>query len=192
MHWTYCHIDGVTAQELQKAYDGLAMSRKAHIDRLRQEKDRIRSLVGELLVQRLLAEHYGIKDAKLNRKENGQPYLTGCSLYVSITHCEDLVACAVSENPVGIDLEKIRPVDLKLCRHVCQPEEKTYVLGEYPENTDGECLDEQVLERFFEIWTAKEAYFKKCGTGITNLKSVNVLPVQRQIHRSGDYMLQIL
>ena len=189
MHWTYCHIDGVTAQELQKAYDGLAMSRKAHIDRLRQEKDRIRSLVGELLVQRLLAERYGIKDAKLNRKENGQPYLTGCSLYVSITHCEDLVACAVSENPVGIDLEKIRPVDLKLCRHVCQPEEKAYVLGSHPE---GQCREEKVLQRFFEIWTAKEAYFKKCGTGITDLKSVNTLPIRGQIHRLGDYILQII
>ena len=192
MHWTYCDTAAFTAQELQKAYDGLSASRKAHIDRLRQPKDKRRSLTGELLVQRLLADRFGIRDARLNRRENGQPYLTGCSLYVSISHCENMVACAVSNEPVGIDLEKIRPIDRKLCRHVCLPEEKTYVLGDYPEDTVGECRDEKVLERFFEIWTAKEAYFKKCGTGITNLKSVNVLPVQRQIHRSGDYMLQIL
>ena len=48
------------------------------------------------------------------------------------------------------------------------------------------------MQRFFEIWTAKEAYFKKCGTGITNLKSVNSLTLSRQMHILGDYILHII
>ena len=192
MHWTYCDTAAFSAGELQKAYAELSASRKEYIDRLRQEKDKIRSLTGELLLQRLLTEHYGVERAQLHRRENGQPYLTDCDLFVSITHCEDQVACVVSREPVGIDLEKIRPIDLKLCRHVCLPEEKAYVLGDHPEDQAGVCQDRQTLERFFEVWTAKEAYFKKCGTGITDLKSVNVLPLPRQMHRLDDYILQIL
>ena len=192
MHWTYCDTATFSGRELQKAYEALSSSRKAYIDRLRQQKDKIRSLTGELLVQRLLKEHYGVENATLHRAENGQPYLLDCDLCVSITHCEDKIACAVSREPVGVDLEKIHPINLKLCRHVCVSEEKAYVFGDYPENQVGDCQDRKVLERFFEIWTAKEAYFKKCGTGITDLKSVNILTLPRQIHRLGDYILQIL
>ena len=48
-----------------------------------------------------------------------------------------------------------------------------------------------VIRRFFEIWTGKEAWFKMQGTGITDLKSVNVLQLNRQLHSMEDYMIQI-
>ena len=89
-------------------------------------------------------------------------------------------------------MERIRPVDLRLCRHICVPEETAYLLGDCRESDDRECRDPEVLFRFFEIRTAKEAYFKKCGTGITGLKTVNILPLKRKIHRIEDYILQIL
>ena len=192
MHWSCCDIASFSADELQRAYEKLSPSRKEHIDRLHRQKNKDCSLAAEVLVQRLLEEHYGVTGAELHRKENGQPYLTGCDLYVSISHCEQKVACAVSCDPVGIDIERIRPVNLKLCRHVCVVEEKAYVLGETRGYEDRECQDSDVLRRFFEIWTAKEAFFKKNGTGITDLKSVNILPLPRQVHMVEDYLVQIL
>ncbi len=189
MHWTLCQISDFSQDALSQAYDALSPSRKSHIDRLKKQSDKIRSLTGELLVQKLLREYYSLSTGVLHRRENGQPYLTGCDLYVSISHCDSKVACAVSRSPVGIDIEKIRPIDLKLCRHICREEEKEYVLG----GAEGcFCEDPSVLYRFFEIWTGKEAYFKKCGTGITDLKSVNILPLKRQIHTLDDYMVQII
>lgn len=192
MHWTCCDMASFSAEELQRVYEKLSPSRKEHIDRFRQQKSKACSLAAETLVQRLLEEHYGVTDAKLHCKDNGQPYLTGCNLYVSISHCEGKIACAISCDPVGIDIERIRPVNLKLCRHVCVPEEKAYVLGKCREYEDRECQDPEVLRRFFEVWTAKEAYFKKCGTGITDLKSVNVLQLPRKIHMEEDYLVQIM
>ena len=192
MHWTCCDTASFSAEELQSAFEKMSSSRKEYIQSLRQPKDKARSIAGEMLVQRLLKEHYGITHAQLHRKENGQPYLTGCDLYVSISHCEGKIACAISHEPVGIDLERIRPVNLQLCRHVCVAEEKVYVLGGRREYEDRKCQDPAVLRRFFEIWTAKEAYFKKCGTGITNLKSVNVLTLPRKVYMVEEYMVQIL
>lgn len=190
MHWSCCNTADFTQDALQQAYAQLSDSRKEHIDRLRQPEDKARSLAAELLVQKLLREKYAITDAVLHRKTNGQPYLSGCDLHVSISHCDGTVACAISREPVGIDVERIRPINLNICRHVCTEEEKAYV------GTDGSegqtCRDPDILRRFFEVWTAKEAYFKKCGTGITDLKSVNILPLPRQTHRIGDYLLQIL
>ena len=192
MHWNYCDTASFSAEEIRRLYERLSPSRKTYIDSLHREKDKLRSLTAEFLIYRILQEHYDLHGCKLHRRENGEPYLTGCSLSVSISHCGEKIACAVSREPVGIDLERIRPVDLKLCRHVCTAEEKAYVLGDYPENLGEECGDPDVLRRFFEIWTAKEAYFKKRGTGITGLKSVNVLPLPRKIFMVEDYMVQML
>ena len=44
--------------------------------------------------------------------KNGKPMTNGC--YFNISHSHGLVACAVSDVPVGIDVEKIRPVPPRL------------------------------------------------------------------------------
>ena len=177
MHWSYRDVASFSNNELQRTYSQLSPSRKAHIDRLRPQEDKRRSLAAEILVQELL-QSLGITNAVLHRHPNGQPYLTGCDLYVSISHSHQMVACALSADPIGIDIERIKPLDFKICRHLCTEEEKAYC-GEN-------------LHRLFEIWTAKEAYFKKQGTGITDLKSVNILPLPRQYHRTEDYMICII
>lgn len=192
MHWSYCDTGRFSDEALHKAYASLSPSRKTHIDRLRQQEDQRRSLAAELLVQSTLQQHYGITRACVHRKPNGQPYLEGCDLHISISHSGSMVACAVSERPIGIDIEQIRPVNLKLCRHFCVDAEKNYLLRSQPEPEDPECHDPEILDRFFEIWTAKEAYFKKCGTGITDLKSVNILELKREMHKLDGYILHII
>jgi len=67
-----------------------------------------------------------------------------------------------------------------------------YLLAGKESADENPCRDPEILHRFFQIWTAKEAYFKKCGTGITNLKSVNILPMERQCFQIEDYFIQIL
>lgn len=190
MRWCCRDTAAFSEEDLNRAYANLSSSRKAHIDRLRRQEDKLRSLAAELLVQELLHRHYGITDAALHRNPDGQPYLTGCDLHVSISHSDRMVACALSEAPIGIDIEKIRPMSLNICRHLCVEEERAYLLDGLTENE--ECQDPAVLHRLFEIWTAKEAYFKKQGTGITDLKSVNILTLPRQTHIVEDYMVCII
>lgn len=192
MYWKLCDVRSVSGDALQQAYEALTPSRKVHIDRLRRREDKVRSLVAGILVRQLLQEHFHINDASVCRGDAGQPYLTGCDLFVSISHSDTMAACAVSQNPVGIDIEKIRPIDLSLCRHVCTEEEKQYVLGSLTQWPEGLCRDTEMLHRFFEIWTGKEAYFKKAGTGITDLKSVNILSLDRHMHIFDDYILQYI
>lgn len=189
MRWLCCNIDAFSQADLQQARAKLSPSRREYIDRLKHKQDQDRSLAAELLLQQLL-HRMDIDTAVLHRKENGQPYLTGCDLQVSISHSHSKVACAVSRSPVGIDIERMDPIKLQMCRHVCTPEEKAYVLSGTSE--DVFCQDPAVLQRFYEVWTAKEAWFKKLGTGITGLKSVNILPMPRQFHTIDGYMVQIL
>lgn len=176
MKWLILRTADFSEAQYAAVYDRLSPSRRAHIDSFRHTGARRRSLTGELALRTLLAQE-GI-DAVPERLPSGQPVLQGSDLCVSISHCDDLVACAISDSPIGIDVEKIRPVKPAMIERVCTPEELAWV-GED-------------RERFFAVWTAKEAYFKMVGTGITDLRSVNTLTLPRQLIRRDKYLIQLV
>lgn len=190
LNWSYIRLSELSPEDYRDILDSLSDSRKNHVARFQKEDDRRRSLAGEYLARRLAAEA-GVTDARLERLAGGQPVFDRGGLHLSIAHSRDLVVCAVDTAPIGIDAELLRPFKPGLLRHVCTPEEQDYVLGNGPLPEDL-CQDRDKITRFFEIWTAKEAWFKKQGTGITDLKSVNILPMARQIFYVDDYMIQIL
>lgn len=192
MKWLYGKFSDFTAEEYRSAYRTLTESRKQRVDRYKREDDRARSLLGELLLRKLLFEEYGIENAQLETAPNGRPMLKNEKLFVSIAHCEEMAACAVSEKSVGIDIERVIPRALSLALRICTKEEEVYLFGHLPESSDYLRTDPEALERFYEIWTAKEAYFKYKGTGITDLRSVNILTLDRQLHRIDDYLVQIV
>lgn len=182
MKWSYCFLQSLTEQDLLDTYNLLEDDRKEHIDRLKQPADRSRSLAGELLIKKLLSESFGISSPVICRGKNGQPFVKDSNVFISITHSDSLIAVAADLKPVGIDAEKIKPYNLKLIERVCCDEEKAYVLS------DNSLTD----RRFCEIWTAKEAYFKRQGTGITDFKSVNILSLDRHIFDLNGYLIQII
>lgn len=79
----------------------------------------------------------------------------GC--YFNISHSHGLVACAVAEVPVGIDVEKIRPVPPRLLR-ILSPAEREYVRCD---------------EDFFRLWTLKEALIKCRGGVLGQIRHVH-------------------
>lgn len=104
---------------------------------------------------------YGLVREKLGfsgefeRTENGKPYAEGCSIRFNISHSGTYAAVALSDGEVGIDIERIREVNLKIAEKFSSDEREYIQSAENPQKA------------FFEIWTAKEAYLKKCGTGLT-------------------------
>ena len=86
--------------------------------------------------------------------EHGAPYLED-GPYFSISHCKQGIAVAVSDTPIGIDIEAIRPFNEGLMRKTMNSEEQTHIFSSsYPET------------EFIRLWTQKEAYVKMQGTGI--------------------------
>ena len=189
MRWLCSRLVDFTAEEYGKAYEALTPGRKARIDRYRRQEDRMRSLAGEILAKRL-AREMGDEAPVVENMPSGQPVLRSSHLHLSIAHSADRVACAVSLQPVGIDIEQVRPFRAGMLRHVCTEEEREFVLQ--GQESQGEITDPRILDRFFEIWTGKEAWFKKAGTGIQNLQSVQVLSLPREVHRVEDYIIQIM
>lgn len=61
----------------------------------------------EAAVQKILAEHFGVREAVILRTENGKPYLSGNvpPLFFSVSHTDDTLFIAFSDENVGIDAE---------------------------------------------------------------------------------------
>lgn len=190
MNWRCCRLEDFSRAEYEAAYQQLTDARRARIDRCRRQEDRLRSLAGELLAKSLAGDA-GIPQPVVEQLESGQPVLSGSDLYISIAHSGDLVACAIHTAPVGIDAEQLRPFRAGMLRHVCTEAETAYVLGDEP-LPEGQITDPGMIHRFFEVWTGKEAFFKRAGTGITDLKSIDILPLPREIFRVDEYLIQIM
>lgn len=179
MKWLFCKTTDITTEEYNVIYKGLSSSRKSHIDRMKKFEDKQRSLAVTKLLIRLLAE-CGESDFALETLENGKPQLVGSNLFFSLSHSGEGVVAAVSETPIGIDIEKIKPIDEKLIDYVCNAKEKEYVQSEKA-NVD---------YRFLTVWTAKEAFYKKNGG--TGVRAVDTTLFQKSVHKIEDFIITIV
>lgn len=175
MKWYHIDIRDMTRAQFDSWYAMADEDRRIRTDDFRQEADRMRSVAGDHLARMGIAAHCGLDPAQIRfaRTEKGKPYVLGVEVHFNLSHSGDFVVCAVSDRPVGIDVEQIRIVRQKLAEKVCCPEELEY-LRDAPGWQDP--VTGWALRRFFRIWASKEAYFKWAGTGITDLKSFNTVP----------------
>ena len=75
--------------------------------------------------------------------------------YFSISHCKSGIAVAVSKQPIGIDIETVRPLKVDLVKKTMNPLEQEAILSA-----------PQPDWAFTRLWTRKEAFLKMKGTGI--------------------------
>ena len=113
-----------------------------------------------IMLDELLAEWGRMHQLPVNEQpiflynEYGAPYIEG-GPHFSISHCKTGIAVAVSENPIGIDIEVIRTFKADLMRKtMSEDEQKAITSSETPE------------VEFIRFWTQKEALLKLQGTGI--------------------------
>lgn len=186
MKWYHIDIREMTREQFDSWYAMADASRREKCDACRAEEDRLCSIAGDHLARTGLAEVCGMDPAAIRcgRTDDGKPYAIGLKAHFNISHSGHLVVCAVSERPVGIDAELIRPVRSRLTGKVCTPAELAWI-QEAP--GWGEMLEGEAMERFFRIWTAKEAWFKWAGTGITDLKAFDTLD---HIRRGGTFRME--
>ncbi len=87
--------------------------------------------------------------------EYGKPYWQD-GPHFNFSHCKTGVLVAVSDTPIGVDIESYHAFDEALLRRVMNEEECADILA-----------DKEPVKRFIYYWTRKEAYLKYKGVGIT-------------------------
>jgi 4'-phosphopantetheinyl transferase len=97
---------------------------------------------------------------KFGKTATGKPWLMPAGRpHFNISHCESMVACALSSNlEVGIDVEPLdRAVPLALAEWYCSPAEQHWLAGLSPASRQ---------QGFMTMWTLKEAVLKAAGCGL--------------------------
>ncbi|MBQ9936356.1 MAG: 4'-phosphopantetheinyl transferase superfamily protein [Lachnospiraceae bacterium] len=164
----------------------LYTARKEAVERLNNQKAKLASMATGLLLQEITKQELGIKPEELiiSKKEQGKPYIVGYEDFCfNISHAGDMVAIAYGDSPVGIDIELVRcrENDLKVAKR-CFAEEEYRFITEEAYELDMENISRSKEERFFMVWTMKEAYLKYKGTGISvPMKSFVVRPYENKV-----------
>lgn len=135
------------------------------------------------LLSRAAKELCGCKDAEVLVSEGGKPYFANLDMKFSISHSGERMIIAVSDREIGADIQIKKPMRDGVAKRFFTEGEQEYVFS-------ADSPDEQ-LDRFYEIWTKKEAYGKWKGCGLSNVLSVDVTKMSFYTEDDGEYALAI-
>lgn len=130
------------------------------IKNLRKSEDKIRSLYSELLIRYALKEKFNlaVEDIKFIKNRFSKPLLLGYeNIHFNLSHCGHWIVCAVSDSPIGIDIEKIESGDNRFIEEVLHYKEIEY-LTRFEGNEKN--------TKYYTLWCLKEAYGKYMGVGL--------------------------
>ena len=176
MEILFKNSETLTGEEISLWETEFDSKRVALVNR-KQEKDRILSICGDLLILKAFKSKFKDKPLLTKYTEHGKPYLKDNEFYISVSHKGNLAVCAVCEREIGIDIESVKTFDKRLADRICNEQELNYI-----GNDD---------LRFAQIWTIKEAYSKLCGHGIAmGLKSI-IIDIQNKTVCNLPYYTEV-
>ena len=170
--------DALTDEKLyEKAYSLIPEYRKTKADKMKMYENKLQTVTAGLLLNYAVGK-WSIKtgerdyktdenlyekvdiisvieannqyfDYEIAYNSQGKPYfLSNREIFFNISHSSNYVACVIGDRPVGIDIEKARKGRQNLAKRFFDISEAEWIK---------ECDSDQ---RFFRIWTLKEAYGK--------------------------------
>ena len=183
-------ISEISDEELKNCFYHMDKERQEKIKRYKDAHAQKLSIGGELLARKLLSDYCGISpyDVIIPRDSLGKPYAANLSgIFFNISHSENFISAVISDREVGIDIEKLRILPVKASKKMFCDEELSYIFKKSRSDID---FDKEqtpdVIKRFLEVWTAKEAYLKCVGTGIKSPKTFNVLSCNTNFIKSEE------
>jgi len=123
---------------------------------LEDQQAQIESLISYLLLIKALEDNnFLTTNLGFSYHRSGKPYFTNSNVKFNISHSEDIIAIAIDNEEIGLDVEKIEEVNANLISRVYSEQEK-------------EIYKEKLLDSdfFFKTWTIKESYIKFSGIGL--------------------------
>ena len=90
------------------------------------------------------------------REEGAKPRFDTDEVHFNLSHSDGVLLVGISHAPIGVDIEKVRPIDFKKF----------------------DFIDAEDEQDFFEKWTERESYLKFTGEGISKFRS----PIPEDAH----------
>lgn len=169
-------IDMATFQYLMRF---VPEEKRERILRQRVKQDADNMLVGSVLAKYMLLKYFQIPFSKqhISYGRYGKPYLRDYpNAHFNISHSGQFVACAVSDRPIGVDIQEIVSYRRDMAKRVFSAEEFSQI----------ESSPDRSAE-FTRLWTQKEAYLKMLGIGFSGSLDKATLHKQSKV-QTAKYM----
>ena len=174
--------------DLESALSQISDQRREQALKFKHEQGQRLCVLAYQLLKQALREEYGITENPVfEYNEHGKPSIAGHPyIHFNLSHCKEAAVCAISKQPIGVDVECIREFKDSLVKYTMNEEEVREI-----ESSD------TPASAFIRLWTMKEATSKLIGTGITNdVKSLidtskykyTTVDRQRYIYTIAEYV----
>lgn len=139
--------------------------------RIKQNADNM--LLGAVLAKYMLLKFFQIPFSKqyISYGHYGKPYLRDYpNAQFNISHSGQYVACAVSDCPIGVDIQEIVSYRHDVAKRVFDPVEISQIE-----------ISSDPSAEFTKLWTQKEAHLKMLGIGFSDGLDKKVLPLSSKL-----------
>ncbi|WP_435261631.1 4'-phosphopantetheinyl transferase family protein [Tenacibaculum sp. nBUS_03] len=167
--------------EYRKLIRLLPKAMQERLSKFRRWQDAYTYLYGKLLLKKSMLQFgYDYSLESIKTTEHGKPYFENSSFSFNISHSEEYVVCAISNDEkvnLGIDIEKVKPIKIDGFSAVFSPEEKKEI---------------DSYNKFYTCWTRKEAIVKADGRGLTiPLNTINTLKLSTKLDNEKYYLSKV-
>ena len=137
----------LTARETEAMMRLMPEERRERLLRIRQEERRREPLCAYMILRMALWQRYHWRQwPRIERTSLGKPFFPEHpQVHFGISHTVGAVLVGLSDQPIGVDIEKLRPVSQRAMRRLAGVSSE---------------------EAFFESWVRREARTKRTGSGI--------------------------
>jgi len=156
---------------LDAALGEISAQRREQALRFKHELGQRLCVLAYQLLKQGLSEVYGIKENPIFiYNEHGKPSIEGHpEICFNLSHCKEAAICAVSDRPIGVDVESVRSFNDSLVHYTMNDAEIREI----------EAAEDRAVA-FIRLWTQKEAALKLTGTGIS--KDMKQVLLQEGLH----------
>ncbi|MED4829453.1 4'-phosphopantetheinyl transferase superfamily protein [Bacillus atrophaeus] len=147
--------------ETDRLMSFVSAEKREKCGRFYHEEDAHRTLLGDVLVRSVISEKYGVNKAGIDffTQEYGKPYAPAFpDIDFNISHSGRWVICAIDAEPIGADIEKMKPISLDIAKRFFSETEYRDLLSTHK--------DEQI-SYFYHLWSMKESFIKQAGKGLS-------------------------
>lgn len=186
VNYSVADIRRFSDENFNEFYSYISKHRQKKADSYKLKIDRKLSILSSYQLEKLFS-FMGVKEPyNYSVLPNGKPILLGDDISFSLTHSGNYAACAVSRKyDVGIDVEdvmlkkrrmdrlkkaaykffledEIQYIDFEMCDN--EPIHNNEAMEHVIHNN--EAMEHIIRDKFFKIWTFKEAYMKAKGISL--------------------------
>jgi len=158
--------------DIESALKLVSAQRREQALKFRYENGRRLSLAVYLLLMKGLKKEYGITEPPIfDYYQEGKPFIANHpDIHFNLSHSGTVALCAISDHPVGADVETYRNISPSLINYTMNESEQEQIN-----------VSSNRTMQFLHLWTRKEALLKLTGEGIRN-NMKNVLAEEENYH----------